>query len=787
MSGADKAAPDNRAAESRATVGRATVGRATAGRATAGRATVRVSVRAVVEATLHESDLCVGQDAMRRMREGTLAHRARQAQGERQERDYRSETALAADYEGETVRLHVAGRADALLTRADGVTIVEEIKLGEADTPLSPAHRAQAAMYGHMLCVREGLAGVCLRVLYVNARGERAAQYEEDMPAPALAAEFDALCAPVAAWEGKRLARRAARDDTLGALAFPFAEYRAGQRRFAANVFVALRERKRLFAQAPTGIGKTMAALYPALRAMGEGYCARTVFLTARTTGRASALSAMRQLLEAGASVMTVEIAAKDKVCPRPVRDCRPERCPLAEGFYDRLPAALKEALAPGLWDRAATAALAQAHGICPFELSLELAMLADVVVCDYNYVFDPMVAMDRLMEGGAALLADEAHQLAPRVRDAYSAVLDMDALIVLRRETGRALGRRGALYRALTGAIRALREAARAEDFETLTQPPETLARAMTRVREAAGEALSQGGGSGAMDAFALAQAYLLAAGRFDERYALLCGGGEKHARVELALLCADREILEATKRAHGTVYFSATLAPFDAARRMLGSEEGDACLLLPSPFDPAQLDARIAPIDIRYASREQTAPQVAAEIARQLARHAGHTIVFFPSYAYLARIAALLEEAELPLLRERRGMTEDEKSALLGAFEPGAQRAVLLAVLGGAFSEGIDLPGDRLRSVIVVSTGMPQPDARLRAMQAYYDGIGEDGFFLCMTLPGMIHVIQAAGRLIRTDADTGALLLIDSRYRAPRTRSLLAGTLIGDALGIS
>ena len=776
MSGTDKPA-----------AGRATAGRATGNRATAGRATVRVSVRQVVETTLHESDLCVGQDAMRRMREGALAHRARQAQGEARERDYRSETALSADYEGETVRLHVTGRADALLKRADGVTVVEEIKLGEPGAPLHPAHRAQAAMYGHMLCLREGLPGVCLRVLYVDARGERAAQYEEDAPAPALAAEFDALCAPVAAWEGARLARCTVRDGTLETLPFPFAEYRAGQRRFAANVFVALRERKRLFAQAPTGIGKTMAALYPALRAMGEGHCARAVFLTARTTGRASALSAMRRLSQAGASVMTVEIAAKDKVCPQSVRDCRPEHCPMAQGFYDRLPAALAQALGAGVWDRAAVAALAAEHSVCPFELSLELAMLADVVVCDYNYVFDPMVALERLLEGGAALLVDEAHQLAPRVRDAYSAVLDMDALTALRRETGRALGRRGALYRALTEAIRALREAARAEDFETLAQPPEPLRAAMEGVREAAGEALSQGGGRSAMDAFALAQAYLLAAGRFDERYALLCGGGEKHARVELALLCADREILAATKRARGTVYFSATLAPFDAARRMLGSEEGDACLLLPSPFDPAQLDARIAPIDIRYASREQTAPQVAAEIARHLAQHPGHTIVFFPSYAYLSRIAALLEEAELPLLRERRGMTEDEKNALLGAFEQGAPRAVLLCVLGGAFSEGIDLPGDRLKNVIVVSTGMPQPDARLRAMQAYYDGIGEDGFFLCMTLPGMIRVIQAAGRLIRTDADTGALLLIDSRYRAPRTRALLSGTLIGDALGIS
>ena len=293
-------------------------------------------------------------------------------------------------------------------------------------------------------------------------------------------------------------------------------------------------------------------------------------------------------------------------------------------------------------------------------------------------------------------------------------------------------------------------------------------------------------------MDAFSLAQAYLLAAGRFDERYALLTSGAEKHARLELVLLTAAQEILESTRRARGTVYFSATLAPFDAAQKMLGSEDGDACLMLPSPFDPAQLEARIEPIDIRYASREQTAPQVADAIAAHLRTHGGNTIVFFPSYAYMARIGELLlgqdALADEAFLREKRGMTEEEKNALLSALEqPEAQgRMVLLAVLGGAFAEGVDLPGERLKNVIVVSTGLPQLDARVRAMQAYYESVGEDGFDLCMTLPGMVRVIQAAGRLIRTDGDTGSLLLIDSRFRYGRIRALLSGTLIGDALGI-
>jgi len=749
-------------------------------------AVVRVSVRAVVEMTLHESDLSPAAFSARRMQEGAAAHRARQESAK--EHAYQKEAALSADYEGEALLLHVTGRADGIFVREDGRRVIEEIKLGGENQALVPAHRAQAAMYGHMLCEKEALEGVCLRVLYVNAQGETIACHEEEQTAQALRGEFAMLCAPAAAWEAQKLLHRQERDASLAALAFPFDAYREGQKKFAANVYVAIRDRKRLFAQAPTGIGKTMAALYPALRAVGEGLCARAVFLTARTTGRRSAMDAMALLERAGAKALTVEIAAKDKVCPQESRDCRAEICSFAAGFYDRLPAALEEGLSMCRLGRAEIERLAARHRLCPFELSLALAQLSDVVVCDYNYVFDPMVAMEQLLSvaGGACLLVDEAHQLAPRVREAHSAEISADTLREIRRAAGKTMGRKNALYRALTKAIRTLEELA--GKFDAVKAPPPALTAALEEVRSAAGDALSMGQGGAAGDAFSLAASYLFAAERFDARYALLASGEEKHARIELALLTAAQEIESCTRRARGTAYFSATLAPFDAAKKMLGSGEGDACLLLSSPFDPAQLDVQTAPIDVRYAMREKTAPQTAEAITRHLKMHAGNTIVFFPSYAYMERIGEILlgmdGMLEENFLREARGMREEERNALLDQFCDAGRRMILLAVLGGAFSEGIDLPGERLKNVIIVSTGLPQPDERVRAMQAYYDDIGEDGFFLAMTLPGMIRVIQAAGRLIRTHEDTGTLLLIDSRYRWPSIRRLLDGTLIGDAL---
>ena len=749
---------------------------------------VRVSVRAVVELTHHAHDLSAAIGQMQRMQEGAAAHRMRQSAAEAADARWHSEVPLAADYEGEGVVLRVTGRADAILR--DAVPTIEEIKLGAPGEPLQEAHLAQAAFYGHMLCQSEGFARARLRVQYVSPAGEALARYEQDWTAEALRAHFEALSAPAARQAEERLAHLARRDQSLQSAPFPYACWRPGQKRFAAGIWQAALGRKRLFAQAPTGIGKTVAALVPALRTLGETGSARVIFLTARTTGRRSALDAAGRMLRGGAWFTACEIGAKDKVCPRAIRDCRPEICPMAAGFFDRLPAAL-EAVQGGMVDLPALQALAQAHDICPFELSLALAVRADLVVCDYNYIYDPVVALRDLLTGGAILLVDEAHQLAPRVRDAYSARLDTQALRTLRAARGKQAGRADPLYRASTALLRAIEaEAARPGFGEAAYLPDRTLGEAVSRLCEAASLALSLGGGELAASLYRLALGWLQAEGRYDaQRYACLSGGKGKTAWIELCLLDPAPEILAVSKRARGTAYFSATLSPQRAVRRILGGEEGDLGLTLPSPFDPAHLSVRVAPIDVRYAVREQSAPRVAQAIREHLFAGRGNAIVFFPSYAYLALLAPMITQPPAPaeFLLERRGMDEGERSAMLEALCPGRPvPAALLAVLGGAFSEAVDLSGDRLGSVVVVSTGMPTPDPRSEALRRCYDAAGEDGFFLTMTLPGMTRVIQAAGRLIRTPEDRGRLLLIDKRFERREIRALLSGTLLGDALHI-
>ncbi len=744
------------------------------------RTTIRISVRNVVEFTCHDSDLTPAGGVVSRMQEGTRAHKARQGAGKEQFADYQAEVSLAADYITDDLVLHVEGRADALYTDEDGMTVVEEIKLGSVESPLTEAHRMQAAFYGHMLCVK-GEKAVRLRVLYVNEKGMSLMTYTEEHSAEVLRGFFEMLCEPAATFEKEKAAWRNRRNESIAHLAFPFPEYRPGQRRFAGAVYGAIRDKKRLFAQAPTGTGKTMAALFPAVHALAKGYCQRIFYLTARTTGRETALDAIRRLENGGACLHTVEIAAKDKVCPRETRDCRPEVCPYASGYYDRLPHALEAAAGrKQIWSVSVTAELAEEYMLCPFELSLALAGVADIIVGDINYAFDPAVSLQVLLPG-STLLVDEAHQLADRVRDAYSAEISAEVLRELRRETGKSLKRKSRLYRSLTEAIRVMESLPGTEK-----EPPEAVTQAMTEVMEASREALGTSPDSGAvLEVFMTARAYCLAAGRYDDRYDFSEEGIGKNAVLHIHMLDAAPEILSVTKQAKGTVYFSATLSPVELTAGMLGALPGDVQVNLSSPFDVHHLQVEIAPVEVRYSQREKNAGRVADSITAFLHSHAGNTLIFFSSYAYLQTVYEQMREKlqNRTVYLETRGMDEKEKQERISAFYR-EDNLVMLCVLGGAYGEGIDLRGDALRNVIVVSLGMPTPDARTLAMQRYYDSRGQNGFLLSMVWPGIIRVIQAAGRLIRSETDEGSLLLIDARYMRKDIRALFSGTLIGDAM---
>lgn len=740
-----------------------------------------VSVRELVEFSIHGEDLLPGS-GLARMLEGGRAHRARQKNA--LEEGYRSEVPLSLVVAGETLDLQIAGRADALFSRGE-LLVVEEIKLTPfTEAPLTqalPEHLAQALCYGHMLCEENpDLPGVLLRVLYVHGSGGIHTAFETHRTREALAQGFGDLVLPMLAFQQQRLAHRRRRDASLVALRFPHPAYRAGQRQFSAQVYWAVHLQRRLLAQAPTGIGKTVATLYPTLKAMGEGKTEQIFYLTARTTGRALALSALMMLQARGAYAFVMELTAKDKICPHPERNCHPDDCPLARGFFLRLPEALEEMQQSLDWSGEHIRQVAQQHELCPFEFSLSLTELADVVVCDYNYAFDPGARLRRvfLFRRDMTLLVDEAHHLVERAREMFSADLDGAEVRAMRRAWGKQVGRKHPLYKAFTTLLRylgGLKDTLEADEASQETQP-EGLSEAALHCAQAMWEAEPLPG-EGWLDLVMKLQGIVAVGQLYDETYVTLLKAGARDLSLRLFCLDPAPRLAEITGKLRGTIYFSATLSPLDGYARLLGLSEEDGKLALPSPFPREHLLVLKERVNTRYAYREESAGRIALEALALLSAHRGNYLMMFPSYAYLRQVQREIEQRapRMRLLAQQGHMDEAAREFFLAQFVPGAESLLGLVVMGGVFAEGIDLPGDRLSGVIVVGLGLPQICQEREALRAYFDRTMGDGFAYAYRIPGLTKVVQAVGRVIRTPEDVGVVLLLDDRFFHGDVQALL------------
>lgn len=718
------------------------------------------SVRAVAEYALLSGDLTAG-GSLRRMREGTRGHLARQGMLE----GARTEAPVRAVVEGAGFVLELSGRIDALYER-DGLPVVEEIKLSSDETRQCalPVHRAQALVYAYLL----GVPRAAVRVTYVRADGAEVVSFEENLTRGALCRAFFDLLLPYVEKVEREAAWRAVRDESLRALAFPYGAWRAGQREMAVQVYWAIRSRKRLYAQAPTGTGKTAATLYPALKALGEGLTEQVYYLTARTTGRAAARDALAFLRQKGLRLRALTLTAKEKSCPFAGAEawrCRMEECPRAQGFFDRLPQALSAMRERDDWSDAAARETADQFCLCPFEFSLCLCEEADAVVCDYNYAFDPAVRIRRIFQGGArvTLLSDEAHNLPDRAREMLSAELDGRILREARRAAGKAQGRRSALYSALTALLKCLETQ---REAVAPTYPQELPALVETAL-EAALEAAATGENAALCRQLLAASASL---GRYDASFRTLWEKSGKTARMLLAAMDAAGHLEACTKRLRGAVFFSATLSPLPVYRALLGGGEEDALLSLPSPFPRENLLVLRCPLSTRYPDRARTAPAVAAALLALCQARPGNYLACFPSYAYLEMLRECLEmqkEDGTELLVQREGMDDAARAEFLSRFTPRAEGSLLsLAVLGGVFGESVDLPGEKLCGVAVVGVGLPQICPEREALREYGNQIGASGFDRAYRVPGMSRVTQAVGRLIRTPRDRGVALLVDDRF---------------------
>ena len=713
---------------------------------------LRASVRQMVEFSLRGGDLLPASAAA--MAEGSRAHRARQdsvsAHAERPVR-----------WQGrcEGIDAEIQGRIDLLWEEADPLCI-DELKLTSPYAPLPgtplPTHRMQAVCYGFMLAEELDLQAVTVRVSYVTETGAVRADFEETLDRGALTEQFFAMLRPLAAWHRLQCAHKEARDASLQALQFPYDHFRPGQREMAAQVYTAIQRRKRLFATLPTGTGKSAATLFPALKALGNGLTKQIFYLTARGTAQLSALDALGRM--AGLALRHVVLTAREKCCPQSPMRCHPDFCPRTKGYYDRELPALMAACALQTWED--MGAFCEKWMLCPFEFSLALCEISDVVICDCNYVFDPLVSLKRIIGQGrpVTLLMDEAHNLPGRTRDMLSARLDSRDVAAYRREAGKRLGRRHPLYLALSALLRPLRNA---EDAHGLLAPLEML---ISEMAEHPGE--------GDHDFFHTLLSFRMALNRYidaPEGYRVLIAPAAKERAVTLLCLDISSHLEKITRRMTGCVYFSATLEPLDAMRGLLGGNAEDALFALPSPFPPERLLVMTHPLPTRYQQREDSAEEAAACILALFSGRAGKYVAYFPSYAYMTLIQEKLMELspDLPLNVQDRGMEPEARDAFLRKMRESGGPLLSLCVLGGIFAEGIDLPGDQLIGVAVVGVGLPQVNEVQEALRAHYEERLGDGFGFAYRNPGMQKVLQAAGRVIRSETDAGVVLLLDSRYR--------------------
>lgn len=740
--------------------------------------TYPVSVRAVAEFALESGDLTMDASSAERMREGMEGHILLQRQ---LDASWRTEESLAREMEISGVRIRIQGRADAV-RRAEGMLTVEEIKT-TGRVPASvraddyPAHWAQAQIYAAIICEKEGFAFAEVALVYYNLAGTRA-RFSRTYPAARLEELLFGYAEKYANWLSALEVWRGKFQPSIHMLKFPFDTYRTGQRRMAKNAYIAVRDKKRVMIEAPTGIGKTAAALFGALKASGAGHATAVFYLTARTTGRRAAEDAVDLMRARGLSARTVTITAKEKACVPGDVDC--VNCPYARGYFDRHRAALVKALDIQKLDQAAIRALADEYTLCPFELSLGLTESADVIICDYNYAFDPRNRLQRffLKRNNCALLIDEAHNLPERARDMLSASLSGRAIARLRRD----IGKQDPLYPALTKAARTFRWT---EDMEpeSATRPDDRIAAAADDLYRALYDSIPQRHPHGKQLVRLMLDAmwYCRRHGEFDESESRALTAPEGKF-LFAKIMCVDptRHIDRCLSRVGGAVLFSATLTPADFYARALTVDEnnGDALLSLPSPFPPENQLTLLMAIPTRFRAREETLNEVVRAIHDMAAAKVGNYIACFPSHAYLTmafeRFRTLYPA--MRAVRQTSGMSEGARADFIHAFSPAPDASMVAFIaLGGVFAEGVDLPGDRLVGAAIVSVAIPQICQEREVIREIMDDGAEGGYDFAYTYPGFRRVLQAAGRVIRTDTDKGVVLLIDERFAQEKYIALM------------
>jgi Rad3-related DNA helicase len=673
------------------------------------------------------------------------------------------------------------GRADGIFTEA-GKTIIDEIKTTSLPLQMiddtNMTHWAQAMCYACIYAGQNALSEISIQLTYADTNTYETKCFLREFSLSELQGFMDELLEKYAAWATMTADWAALRNESITRTPFPFPSYRKGQRELAVRVYRTIEGGKKLFVQAPTGTGKTISALFPAVKAMGEGKASKIFYLTAKTITRQVAEEAFERMRESGLRIKTVTLTAKDKICFCENRVCRPEVCKYAKGYFHRANDAVYDAVTHcDNLTRAVIEAYAERHTVCPFELSLDISLWTDCVICDYNYVFDPRAYLRRFFYdngGDYVFLIDEAHNLVDRSREMFSAQLTKTQFYEIKKHFKKSSKELDKLLNAINKYMIELRKECSERGFLVMPDKPSLFMELVGDFTALCELLLKENSALGDNNDFLQlyfdALNFALIHEFYDERYVTLTEAS--HGDVIIKLFCLDPSFLlgEAFKRGSAAVLYSATLTPLPYFRDILGGSPEDGLLALDSPFDTENLCLMAADrISTTYKNREQSIGKIARLIGAFAAGKTGNYIVYFPSYKYMKDVYAHFTES-FPHIRaavQESSLSEEERERFLSAFvgDP-PETFVAFCVLGGIFSEGIDLKGDRLIGSVIVSVGLPQLSVQQDIIKNYFNTKNGMGFEYAYMYPGMNKVLQAAGRVIRCETDTGAVLLIDERF---------------------
>ncbi len=751
------------------------------------KSTRKIAVRQVVEFILRRGSIDSRHVSEHTPQEGSRLHRMLQKEAGSL---YQKEVSLKIEVPLNGHNYCVEGRADGIFVKETGQVVIDEIKTSEPAFEELPPEKVelfwyQAMCYGHMYCQQEQLSEITLQLTYYQTTTKQITRQERHFTEAVLAEFFTDLMKRYEQWVIFKEEWRILRNKSLKNLSFPYGEYRKGQRELAVAVYKTILSKQRLFVEAPTGTGKTMSTLFPAMKAIGEEEGERIFYLTAKTITRQVAEDAVKALSEKQAQTKSITLTAKDKICFLTERNCTPEHCPFADGYYDRLN--------EGLWDllqhenhltREVIERYAQKHQLCPFELSLDASLWCDLIIGDYNYLFDPTVYLRRFFEEPQSaeeniFLVDETHNLVNRSREMYSAAISRNAVLQIQKRLQKeSVQLKRACQKVLTtfDDIEAICEE-KDTDFFAQRAPIDSLVKQIQRLTEVIAEWLPENQHIEELASILSFYFDCLSYLRISEYYdnGFYTSISLRNYDCVVKQFCVDPAYLLSQRLDKGkaSILFSASLTPLNYYQEVLGGGEESLRYRIPYPFpEENQLLMIGSHLQTTYKNREKSYPQISELLGKLSETKTGNYLIFFPSYAYMDDVYQVFSQRYPQVKTQIQGtdLNEKEREAFLAEFKENPQETFIgFCVLGGIFSEGIDLKGTRLIGTIIVSVGLPQMNPEQELIRTFYQEERGQGFQFAYQIPGMNKVLQAAGRVIRDAQDKGFVLLLDERFELP------------------